>query len=112
LDRLKHKEDINKDSDLIQRSSSKGLSVDVSSKKESKIGKLVTLLVKIKNSNDLKKYCSDKLDKDFMQKLLSEKVSENFLEKVECVINEYVKLNKIGENDKNVLIFIITLEKC
>ncbi len=105
MDRLKHREDINKDSDLIQKSSSKGMSADISSKKESKIGKLVTLLVKIKNSNELKKYCCDKLDKDFMQKLLSEKVSENFLEKVECVINEFVKLNNLSQNDKKVLIF-------
>ena len=61
-------------------------------KKENKIEKLVGLLVKIKNSDQLKKYCLEKLNKDFMQKLLSEKVSEGFIEKVECVIDEFHRL--------------------
>ena len=61
-------------------------------KKENKIEKLVGLLVKIKNSDQLKKYCLEKLNKDSMQKLLSEKVSEGFIEKVECVIDEFHRL--------------------
>ena len=66
-------------------------------RKEKKIGKLVGLLVKIKNSEELRKYCCEKLSKDLMQKLLSEKVSEGFLEKVECVIDEFYKLSKNSE---------------
>lgn len=77
-------ENIKNESDIVLQSSvSKGFSPEMIQKKENKIGKLVGLLVKIKNSNDVKKYCTDKLGRDFIQTLLSEKVSENFLDKVE-----------------------------
>lgn len=74
-------------------------------KNENKIGKLVGLLVKIKNSEDLKRFCCEKLGKDFMQKMLSEKVSEYFLEKVENVLDEYYKLN--SGNEAKVNSFVI-----
>ena len=66
-------------------------------KEPNKIGKLVSLLVKIKNSEEVKKYCVDKLGNDFMQKLLSEKVSTNYIEKVVSLVDEYFLIFSHGK---------------
>ena len=116
LDSPKTNVKLKNESDMVLQSTITNNYVEGSLKRENKIDKLVGLLVKIKNSLELKNYCIEKLSKDFMQKLLSEKVSDGYLEKVECVIDEYNKLFKFSDKnfsdrktDSNV-IFALHLE--
>lgn len=102
----------------MQRTNSYNNLQENTTKKENITGKLVGLLVKIKNSEEIRKYCCERLSKDFMQKLLSENVSEGFLQKVECVIDEFNKLFKHTEKafpdlkiDGNVMIPLISRRK-
>ena len=108
LDSPKTNDKLKYESDMVLQSTITNNYVEGSLKRENKIDKLVGLLVKIKNSLELKNYCIEKLSKDFMQKLL--------LEKVECVIDEYYKLFKFSDKnfsdrktDSNV-IFALHLE--